>query len=184
MTGCAAVVLVLAAMTIPGYAEGFIMKGGGEEADLVCSGQEPEICLAPGYTEYEQDIRGQYAAYFEALRTAGAPVPLRLEQSNGSSNDAIPLNSLDLMDSQQFRVENNIVRWYARNCPPVRGPGEGSRSRDTIMLWLKISRGGSGTFGSADDLASMPQEEHDAALLAAINDLQQCGQPGSTRGAQ
>lgn len=39
MTGCAAVVLVLAAMTIPGYAEGFIMKGGGEEADLVCSGQ-------------------------------------------------------------------------------------------------------------------------------------------------
>lgn len=52
------------------------------------------------------------------------------------------------------------------------------------MLWLKISRGGSGTFGSADDLASMPQEERDAALLAAINDLQQCGQPGSTRGAQ
>lgn len=88
------------------------------------------------------------------------------------------------MDSQQFRVENNIVRWYARNCPPVRGPGEGSRSRDTIMLWLMLSQGGGGTFGSAEDLSSMTQEERDAALLAAINDLQQCGQPSSTSGAQ
>ena len=52
------------------------------------------------------------------------------------------------------------------------------------MLWLMLSQGGGGTFGSAEDLSSMTQEERDAAFLAAINDLQQCGQPGSTRGAQ
>jgi hypothetical protein len=95
-------------LVMVGSGSGLLIAAGDREFDhhrveLVCEGQEPRICVAPGYRVLAGELRSALAPHYRALEAASLPAPRNLVQLPVASlPDGVLIDPVSVLRSPEF----------------------------------------------------------------------------------
>lgn len=144
-------------------------------AERICTGNDPQICLLPGYASQAGQLRAEVSPYLEALGQAGADVPDQVIQVEVPTDaNALQVGSRDIVDFDDQFMINALLDWYRGDGCTGWG-GYEHRGQDPSRIvwdWIALRVDGAQMHRSSDvDWETLSTEEQDEILRQAINRL-------------
>lgn len=146
-------------------------------SDLICSGEDPQVCLAPGYAAQAASVRTNLKPYIDAFEEAGVEMPDRVEQGDASAagESAVQVDALDIVDAGDERARSVMLRWLDSGRCPAWGGGMESDPRLIVRDWMSVRvQGAMGPGAINPEFNEMSADQQDFALREAVDKLAQC----------
>jgi hypothetical protein len=147
---------------------------------LRCFGQQPSICLAPGYDRHPERVRAAIGPFLAAARDIGAPVPMKMRMGDPSEEDLVGRISRELAlgDTSHTWAAGDFLTSYIRWSCDVSATEDRHRAWWDVYAWL-ASLDGSRPISPGDSFVSEilrtgTTEEQAAYLRGAIERLRRC----------
>lgn len=145
---------------------------------LRCFGQEPQICLVPGYDGHPERVRAAFEPLLAGLREIGAPLPTTMRMGDPSEEDLVGLISEEVaLGEKGSRVTSNLISAYKRFSCDYFDTEDQRQTWHDVYFWfetLEGTRSLKDSIFASEVLRTSSREEQAAYLRGAIDRLRRC----------